>query len=334
MSSTCCASGSKNNSAKRAGARRRGGAAKVVEPQTVPLVVVGSVGLDTVCTPCARRQDLLGGSASYACAAASFFSTVGMVGVVGTDFPLRHRRLYKRLGIDLAGLQVQSGKTFRWSGEYAVDMNQRRTLCTELNVFASFAPALPPGYSASPYLFLANISPDLQLHVLDRMQKPRFVAADTMDLWIRTCPRALRRVIRRVDLLLINESEARLLTGQTSLLTAARRLLRLGPRFLIIKKGEHGSMLFTPNSIFLMPAYPLEHVRDPTGAGDAFAGGLMGALAGRGRVSERALKNAMARGSILASFAVESFGLDGLSALSQDTIRERIQLMQRMMRMD
>ena len=301
--------------------------------QDPKLVVVGSIGIDTIETPQARRPDILGGSVSYACAAASFFARAGMVGVVGSDFPRAHVALFRRLGIDTAGLQTVEGRTFRWSGVYEQNMDQRRTLSTELNVFADFQPELPAAYRAAPFLFLANIAPALQLHVLDQMQAPRFVLADTMDLWINVALDDLRRVIKRVDMLTLNESEARHLTGRHNLLAAAGQLLKMGPRHVLIKKGEHGSILFSSGGrIFLMPAFPLEEVRDPTGAGDTFAGGFIGRLAAGGRCDEAALRRAMVYGSVVASFGVEDFSLGRLRRISRADIDRRTALFRRMCR--
>lgn len=297
------------------------------------LIVVGSIGLDTVETPAASGTDLLGGSVSYACASASFFVRPGMVGVVGDDFPRRHTSLFRRLGVDLRGLQRRPGRTFRWSGVYEADMNQRRTRRTELNVFADFSPELPEAYRHAPFVFLANIAPSLQLRVLEQVRRPRFVMADTMDLWIETTRRELLEVARRVHLLTVNESEARHLTGHRSLPAAARAMQRLGPRYVLIKKGEHGSILFGPDGPFLMPAYPLETVRDPTGAGDSFAGGFMGALAAHGRISETALRRAMAYGSVVASFVCEQLSLDRLRRLSRAQIEQRRRELLRMCRL-
>ena len=298
----------------------------------VDAVIVGSVGIDTVETPTDRRERILGGSASYACAAASFYARrVGMVGVVGTDFPAAYRKLYRRFSIDSAGLQVVPGETFRWSGVYEANMDNRRTLSTELNVFASFSPELPEAYRAAPFLFLANISPALQLHVLEQVKRPRFVMLDTMDLWINTARETLCEVIGRVDLLTLNESEARHFSGRHALLAAARHLLDLGPRYVCIKKGEHGSLLFTRKSIFIMPAFPLEVVRDPTGAGDTFAGGVLGALARGGMVNDRAIRNAMMVGSVLASFGVEDFSLDRLARLKRPQLDQRVRQFRKML---
>ncbi len=292
-----------------------------MEPCT--LVIVGSVGIDTIETPREKRESILGGSASYACAAASFFVSTGMVGVVGKDFPPAFTRLYRKLGIDTAGLQVVPGETFRWSGVYENNMDNRRTLSTELNVLASFSPELPASYRRAPYLFLANISPELQAHVLDQVKRPRFVLLDTMDLWINVARDALVDVIGRVTMLTLNESEARHLTGEHSLIRAATMLLDWGPRYVCIKKGEHGSVLFSRNGIALMPAFPLEDVQDPTGAGDTFAGGFLGALARSGSITENNIRKAMTYGAVVASFGVEKFSLDRLQKLTMEQIEAR-----------
>lgn len=289
----------------------------------VQIAIVGSVGIDTIETPSERRPDILGGSASYACAAASFFNRTGMVGVVGTDFPQRYHDLYEEFGIDTAGLQVKEGKTFRWSGVYEQNMDNRRTISTDLNVFADFQPHVPEQYLDAPFLFLGNISPALQLHVLDQMRKPRFVMVDTMDLWIEIAHDALLEVIRRVDLLTVNEFEARHLTGERNLLRAAHKLLDMGPEYVIIKKGEHGSMMFAGGHIFILPAYPLESVVDPTGAGDTFAGGFIGSLSTAESISPASIRAAMVHGSVTASFGVEAFSLERLAELTIAQIHER-----------
>ncbi|MEI6563511.1 MAG: PfkB family carbohydrate kinase [bacterium] len=300
----------------------------------VQLVVVGSIGLDTIETPDAKKEEILGGSVSYACASASFFTPSGMVGVVGSDFPEPCLDVYRQFGIDLQGLQKSHGKTFRWSGIYEQDMNNRRTLATELNVLATFMPELPDDYARAPFLFLANISPELQLHVLSQVKSPRFVAADTMDLWINIALKPLRDVISAVNLLTLNESEARLLAGENNLVRAAKKILGWGPQYVIIKKGEHGAMLFSKTGIFVVPAYPLEIVHDPTGAGDTFAGGLMGALSERGEVSEAAICQAMGYGSVVASFGVEDFSLGRLLKLSRPEINHRFNSFRRLTHFD
>jgi sugar/nucleoside kinase (ribokinase family) len=290
---------------------------------TVDLVVVGSVGLDTVETFESRWAERLGGSVSYACAAARLFARPGMVGVVGTDFSVSHRNLYRRLGIDTAGLQVAEGRTFRWSGVYEPDMINRRTLSTELNVFADFRPDLPVSYTEAPFVLLGNIAPALQLHVLRQMRHARFVSADTMDLWIRTAGADLKKVISRVDMLAVNDSEARLLTGEHNLNEAGRRILRMGPRYVAIKKGEHGALLMGEGGTAVVPAFPVDRVRDPTGAGDAFAGACMGFLAARGTATPSVVREAMLLGSVVASFAVETISLDGLSRLTRRQVEVR-----------
>lgn len=293
--------------------------------QAVDLIIVGSIGIDTIRTPKAVRARILGGSVSYACIAASFFARVGMVGVVGTDFPVKYKQLYRRFKIDLKGLQQLEGRTFRWSGVYARDMNNRRTLRTELNVFAGFRPDLPPEYRTAKYLFLANISPELQLHVLKQVRRPRFIAADTMDLWIKTARKDLMDLIGKVQMLTLNDTEAKLLTGEDNLVRAARRILRWGPDYVVVKKGEHGAMLFTAGDVFVIPAFPIEHVIDPTGAGDAFAGGFMGGLVRMALAKkENAVRRALAYGSVMASFGVEAFGLERLARLKKTEIEWRL----------
>jgi sugar/nucleoside kinase (ribokinase family) len=227
----------------------------------MPVLVVGSIGLDTVKTPMEEHADLLGGSASYAAVGASFFSDVNLVGVVGDDFPKAHVHYFKSRGIDLAGLQIAGGKTFRWSGEYHWDMNTRTTRSTELNVFEHFTPALPPAYNNTPYVLLANIAPSLQSHVLDQMQQPKFIIADTMNLWIEIARADLLELLKRVDMLILNDSEARELTGETSLIKAGGRIRTLGPKYVAIKKGEHGCLLFGEKMFFSCGAYPRGHPR-------------------------------------------------------------------------
>jgi sugar/nucleoside kinase (ribokinase family) len=291
----------------------------------VKLVVVGSVGVDTIETPYEKREGILGGSASYACAAASRSAPVGMVGVVGTDFPEAYESLYREFGIDLLGLQKQDGETFRWAGVYKQNMDERETLSTELNVFADFSPELPEAYRSAPFLFLANIGPELQLRVLDQVERPEFVAMDTMDLWIDIQRDALLQVIGKVDMLTLNESEARHLTREHFLPKAAAQLLELGPRYVLIKKGEHGSLLFSADETFVLGAFPLGLVADPTGAGDAFAGGLMGSLAAAGEVTPETLRRAMVHGSVVASFGVEAFSLERLRSVTVDEIEARFE---------
>ena len=289
------------------------------------LLVVGSIALDTVKTPVEEHGDLLGGSASFAATAASYFSTVKLVGVVGSDFPKSEFDFWRSRKIDTAGVQRVEGKTFRWSGEYAWDMNTRETRATELNVFEKFEPKLPESYRKTDFVLLANIAPALQSHVLKQMEKPRFVVADTMNLWIETTRKDLDALLPNVDLLILNDSEAREMTKQTSLIKAGRAIREMGPRYVAIKKGEHGALLFGENEFFSCGAYPLEDIHDPTGAGDTFAGGMAGYLAGTvgGKVTFTDLRKAMIYGSVLASFCVEAFSLDKLRNLTMDQINER-----------
>jgi len=289
------------------------------------LVVVGSIGIDTIETPREKRIDLLGGSVSYACAAASFFVQPGMVGVVGTDFPSAYRARWKEMGIDLTGLQTVEGRTFRWSGLYGKNMDHRQTLLTELNVLETFSPELPKSYCESPYLFLGNIAPSLQLHVLEQMHAPQFVLIDTMDLWINMARDELIHVVGKCDMLTLNESEARLFTGSDSLQEAAKILLTMGPRFVLIKKGTNGSVLVSSTTSFSIPAFKLEDFKDPTGAGDTFAGGLMGAFAESGQMDEQAIRDAMIYGSVTASFGVEEFSLERFATLDRAQIDSRVE---------
>lgn len=290
------------------------------------VLVVGSIALDTVKTPFEEHADLLGGSASYCSVAASFFAPVNLVGVVGSDFPPQHIDYFKGRGMDLSGLQIAEGKTFRWSGEYMLDMNVRETRSIALNVFEHFNPVLPAGYSQTPFVLLGNIGPNLQNHVLDQMENPRFVIADTMDLWINIAQDELKRLLKRVDLLILNDSEARLLTQQASLIKAGQMIQAMGPRFVALKKGEHGCLLFGENDdFFSCGAYPLEEVNDPTGAGDTFAGGLAGYLASTvgAEVTFADLRKAVVHGSVLASFNVEQFSLERMRSLTQQDIQQR-----------
>src|SRR5213595_68560 len=289
------------------------------------LLVVGSIALDTVKTPVEEHADLLGGSASYAALSASFFTPVNLVGVVGDDFPESEFEFWKSHRIDTTGVERVNGKTFRWSGEYAWDLNTRETHSVALNVFETFFPELPANYRATPFVLLANIAPTLQSHVLDQMERPRFVVADTMDLWIETTRADLDALLRRVDLLILNDSEAREMTKETSLIRAGRKIREYGPRHVAIKKGEHGALLFgEADQFFSCGAYPLEDIHDPTGAGDAFAGGMAGYLAGTvKKVHFNDLRKALIYGSVLASFCVEAFSLVRLRNLTMDDIAKR-----------
>jgi cytidine kinase len=292
--------------------------------QDIQVVVVGSVALDSIATVSERRKDLLGGSCSYACAAASLFARTGMVGVVGTDFPSRHIQLYKKLGIDTAGLQKVPGKTFRWSGVYEKDMINRRTLSTKLNVFAEFSPELPDKYRNAPFFLLGNIAPDLQLHVLTQARKPRFVIADTMDLWINIARKPLIKLLSKVNMCALNDGEARLLTGEHNLGKAAAAILRMGPQYVAIKKGEHGAILFSKKGVFIVPAYPIDEVIDPTGAGDTFAGSFIGALARHKKIDEKAVHESLLYGAVVASFCCEAFSLNALAKLKRSDVSHRL----------
>lgn len=287
------------------------------------VLVVGSVAFDTVTTPFGHREKILGGSATYFSYSCSFFAPVCLVAVVGEDFPQEHRDLLKGKGINLDGLQVASGQTFHWGGAYRYDMNEAETEFTDLNVFQNFHPQLPPSGRSCEYVLLANIDPDLQLEVLKQVEKPRLVVGDTMNLWIELKKERVREVISHLDILIINDAEARQLTGQVGLKNAANQILDLGPRAVVIKKGEHGALLFTRQEIFSAPGLPLEKVVDPTGAGDSFAGGFIGHLAQTGQTSFDALKQAVIYGSVMASFNVEDFSLERLKKIKHNDIKDR-----------
>src|SRR5438552_16590747 len=292
------------------------------------LLVVGSIALDTVKTPVEEHGDLLGGSASYAAAAASYFSPVNLVGIVGSDFPEAEFDFWRSRKIDIEGVQRAEGKTFRWSGEYSWDLNTRETRSVALNVFENFQPKLPASYRKTDFVLLANIAPSLQSHVLDQMERPHFVVADTMDLWIETTRSDLDTLLPRVDLLILNDSEAREMTKETSLIRAGRKIRGFGPRYVAINTGEHAAVLFGQEEFFSCGAYPLEDIHDPTGAGDTFAGGLAGYVAAHARenVTFELLRKAMIYGSVLASFCVEAFSLDRLRKLTKEEIADRYQM--------
>lgn len=292
------------------------------------ILVVGSIGLDNVATPWGQRTDALGGSCTYFGTAASLYNQVAIVGVVGTDFPQEHIAFLESKKIDLRGLQIVEGKTFRWSGCYGQDLDVAKTLETQLNVFAGFRPSIPPDLRQTPYVFLANIDPELQLAVLMQMRSPRFVALDSMNYWITSKKDRLVEAMSRVDLVLVNEDEARMLTGHSNLITAAEAILALGPSAVVVKKGQHGAMLLTrdgdlPRRTFFVPAYPLASVVDPTGAGDTFAAGLIGHLARTGDHTLRGLRRAVVHGAVIASFTVQGFSVDGLRDLSMADVERR-----------
>ena len=286
--------------------------------------VVGSIALDTVETPTGKNEEGLGGAATYFSLAAAQFARVHLVGVVGEDFPAEHVELLRSKGIDLDGLERATGKTFRWSGRYHLDVNMRDTLDTQLNVFEHFHPKLPPAACAAPFLFLGNIHPSLQTEVLEQA-KATFVGLDTMNLWINIAPDDLKAVLRRVNVIIINDSEVRDLTGETNLIKGAKAVRALGPRIVVVKKGEHGCLLLGEDDLFSAPAYPLEDVVDPTGAGDTFAGGFMGYLAGTGKVDGAALRQAVVYGSVVASFTCEKFGPDRLTEIGRSDIQKRFE---------
>ncbi len=295
------------------------------------LLVVGSIAFDSIETPNRSLDDVLGGSASHFAFAASFFTTPRLVGVVGEDFPEEHRRLFAGRKIDLAGLVTQPGQTFRWKGRYHQDMNTRDTLEVHLNVFGSFDPVLPPSFRDSTHVFLANGSPVVQARVLDQVARPRLVLADTMDLWINTQRDALLALLPRLDGLLVNDSEAQLLTGERNLVRAGTALRRLGPKFVILKKGEHGAMLFSGDGVFVVPAFPTPDVVDPTGAGDSFAGAVMGYLDADDTPPPGRLRRAMAYGTVVASLTVEDFGLGRLQRTDRAEIDRRLETYRKMM---
>ena len=298
----------------------------------MPLLVVGSVALDSVHTPREAREEVLGGSAVYFSYAASFFTSVRLVGVVGEDWPHAHTQFLQSRRIDTSGLQVvPGGKTFRWRGKYATNMNDRQTLEVHLNVLGDFDPVLPDAFKRCPYVFLANGSPRAQMKVLDQVTGPRLVVADTMDLWIRESHDELMQLFRRVDGLVMNDSEAKLLTGDENLVRAGHRIRELGPKFVVIKKGEHGAMFFSQYETYVLPAFPTEQVVDPTGAGDSFAGGMMGYLSERDDFEPRTLKRAMAYGILVASFNVENFSLERLKEISREDLEFRMQQYERML---
>ncbi|MHB8735051.1 MAG: PfkB family carbohydrate kinase [Terriglobales bacterium] len=287
------------------------------------LVAVGSVAFDSIRTPHGSAERVLGGAATYFALAASQFSPVRVVGVVGDDFRPEHARVFTDRGIDITGIERAPGKSFFWAGEYEKNPNVRHTLTTELNVFASFSPKLPPSYVDSKFLFLGNIDPELQCRVADQMPRTQFVGGDTMNYWIAQRPEQLREFLKHLDLLMINDAEAMQLTDEVNLTRAARAVLAMGPRALVIKRGEHGASLYTPSGAFGAPGYPLEEVCDPTGAGDSFAGGLMGYLACCAAIDDASLRRAVIYGSVLGSFACERFGVERLVGLQRAEVDKR-----------
>jgi len=298
----------------------------------MPLIVVGSVAIDHVETPVERRNNLLGGSATHFSVAASFFTSVRLMGVVGGDWPPQHTKLLSDRGIDTSGLHVVAdGKTFTWTGKYLPNMNDRETLEVELNVFGQFDPVLPEAYRRAKYVFLANGVPAVQLKVLDQVPGRQLAVADTMDLWITTQRDDLDRLLTQLDGLVLNDSEAKLLTGTENLVAAGRMVQAMGPKFVVIKKGEHGAMFFGEYETYVLPAYPTERLIDPTGAGDTFAGGMMGYLAQQDAFDPDTLKTAMAYGIVAASFNVEGFGLERMQEITREDIEKRMEEYRKML---
>lgn len=294
------------------------------------VLIVGTTALDSIKTPKAENPRLLGGSASHAAVAASFFSPVKLVGGVGEDFPKKYLELYRRHKIDLAGLQILPGKTFHWSGEYELNMNNRRTLATELGVIETFSPTLPKAYQGEQFVLLGNIAPALQHHVLDQLQRPKFVVADSMDLWMNIALPDLLKLLKRIDGFVLNDSEAHQLTKDDNIFTALKKIHAFGPKYVIIKKGSHGSVLSGPKGHFICPAYPLRKVVDPTGAGDSFVGGMMGYLAKAKGSVDANIRRAMVYGSVTASFCCEGFGLNTTTKTKRSDIDKRVKELEKL----
>jgi len=294
------------------------------------LTVIGTVAFDGVETPHGKRDKVLGGSASFASFSASFFTPVNLISVVGTDFPRKHFAMFKKRNVDTTGLKRKKGKTFFWKARYASDLSYAQTLKTCLNVFEGFKPDIPPNVNPNDNLFLANIDPELQDWIFEKIKPWGLVAADTMNLWIKTQRKPLLKLMKKVDLFLLNDEEAFMLSGERNLINAAKYVLSRGPKMVVIKKGEHGSFFLSKRSCFIVPAYLLEVVVDPTGAGDTFAGGIMGYLSRRRRITDNDLRRAMVYGSILASFTVEKFSVDGLLQTSKKKINDRYRRFKRL----
>jgi sugar/nucleoside kinase (ribokinase family) len=294
------------------------------------VLIVGTTALDSIKTPTKENPRLLGGSASHAAVAASFFSPVKLVGGVGEDFPKKYIQLYRRHKIDLEGLQILPGKTFHWSGEYELNMNNRCTLATELGVIETFSPTLPKAYQNVPFVLLGNIAPALQHRVLDQMRRPKFVVADSMDLWLNIALADLLKLLPRIDGFVLNDSEAHQLTKEDNVFAALKKIHALGPKYVIIKKGSHGSILSGPKGFFICPAYPLHMVVDPTGAGDSFIGGMMGYLATASGSIDANIRRAMVYGSVTASFCCEGFGLNRTTKTKRADIEKRVKELEKL----
>jgi len=294
------------------------------------LLVVGTTALDSIKTPYAENPRLLGGSASHAAVAASFFAKPHLVGAVGEDFPRKYINLYRKHGLCLDGLEHLPGQTFHWSGEYEINMNNRRTLDTVLGVIENYSPTLPTAHTRLPYVLLANIAPDVQARVLDQMKRPKFVVADTMDLWLNIARPAVLKLLKRIDCLALNDSEAAQLVEEDNIIAALPRIHRLGPKYVIVKKGEHGAILSGPKGLFVAPAYPLKTVVDPTGAGDSFIGGLMGYLASQKGSLEKNLRTAIIHGTVTASYCCEDFGLKKTTKVKKADLTKRVRDLRKM----
>jgi len=294
------------------------------------LLVVGTTALDSIKTPYAENPRLLGGSASHAAVAASFFAKPHLVGAVGEDFPRKYINLYRKHGLCLDGLEHLPGQTFHWSGEYEINMNNRRTLDTVLGVIENYSPTLPTAHTRLPYVLLANIAPDVQARVLDQMKRPKFVVADTMDLWLNIARPAVLKLLKRIDCLALNDSEAAQLVEEDNIIAALPRIHRLGPKYVIVKKGEHGAILSGPKGLFVAPAYPLKKVVDPTGAGDSFIGGLMGYLASQKGSLEKNLRTAIIHGTVTASYCCEDFGLKKTTKVKKADLTKRVRDLRKM----
>jgi sugar/nucleoside kinase (ribokinase family) len=288
------------------------------------LLVVGTLAFDAVETPFGKRDDILGGSASYCGVCASYYCPVNLVGIVGDDFPESHLEYFAKRGIDSAGVVRSPGKTFRWAGVYEKNLNIRHTRETQLNVLTEFKPVLPPHYRKNRFVVLGNIDPGLQRSVLDQLDNPKLVACDTMNFWIEGYRAELDRTLKRVNLLLVNDSEAQQLSGEQNLVKAARVIRKMGPHAIVIKRGEHGALLFDDTGVFVAPAFPLDRVIDPTGAGDSFAGGMLGYLARTGGVTAKSLRASLIMGTVMASFCVEDFSIDAVRNLKRSAITQRI----------
>jgi sugar/nucleoside kinase (ribokinase family) len=295
----------------------------MLERETVSILVVGSVAIDSVRTPFGERDEVLGGSATFFSIAASFFNKVNIIATVGEDFPDKYIDIFRKNDIGIDGFHKAAGKTFRWKGEYDFDLNSAKTIYTHLNVFSDFKPEVPESLRDTEFVFLANIDPELQLNVLKQIRKPKLVACDSMNFWIETKRKAFEKILGHVDVMLLNDGEARMFTGESNLLKAARTLVSCGPKAVVIKKGEHGVIYFSKRSHFIAPAYLLETVYDPTGAGDTFAGGMMGYLSAAAKLDDMAMRKSMIYGSVLASFTVEDFSVDKLLRISMKDIKKR-----------